>query len=150
MKPEEYPSETFCKHFEHCDWCAGIFWKNEHPVKIIKKLSFRLSQTCSPMPTAAIQCLLCVHLSFLLGAYHPPHDDHSLVSISIRMRSHGIFFTMRMRISPSLGCGLRSLHARCRTPDWNWKFSWRRMFWALPVVWQVLTLWFAVRTMLYS
>ena len=47
----------------------------------------KLALPC-PLPQ---QCLLCVHFCFFLWACRPPHDDHSLVSTSIRMRSHGIF-----------------------------------------------------------
>ena len=35
------------------------------------------------------------------------HNAHAYFTIQIRMRSHE-FFTLRMRISPSHGCGLRS------------------------------------------
>ena len=90
-------------------------------------MSFPFSQACSPMPTAATMLALCAFSVSSFGPARPPHDDHSLVLTSIRMRSHRIFFTMRMRISPSKsacavtnfltmrmrispshGCGLRS------------------------------------------
>ena len=35
-------------------------------------------------------CSVCISVSSF-GPARPPHDDHSLVSTSIRMRSHGIF-----------------------------------------------------------
>ena len=35
-------------------------------------------------------CFVCISVSSF-GPARPPHDDHSLVSTSIRMRSHGIF-----------------------------------------------------------
>ena len=53
---------------------------------------FPLSQSCSPMPNAATMLALCAYLFTLSGLpARPPHDDHSLVSISIRLRSYGIF-----------------------------------------------------------
>ena len=102
----------------HCSYLAARF----PPC-----MSFPFSQACSPMPTAATMLALCAFSVSSFGPARPPHDDHSLVSTSIRMRSHRMFFTMRMRISPSKsacavtnffkmrmrispshGCGLRS------------------------------------------
>ena len=66
---------------------------------LVRQFPFpKLALPC-PLPQ---QCLLSVCISVSsFGPARPPYDDHSLVLTSIRMRSHGIFFTMRMRISQS-------------------------------------------------
>ena len=66
----------------HCSYLAARF----SPC-----MSFPFSQACSPMPTAATMLALWAFSVSSFGPARPPHDDHSLVSTLIRMRSHRIF-----------------------------------------------------------
>ena len=64
------------------------------------------------------------------------------------MRSDEFFFTMRTCIWPSHGCGLHSYTHAVALPIETESSCGEGCLGDLPVVWQVLTLWFAVRTTL--
>ena len=82
----------------------------------------KLALPC-PLPQ---QCLLCVHFCFFLRACPPPHDEHSLVSIWIPMRSHGIFHNAHAYFTVKSACAVTKFFHNAHayfTVAWLWPYT---------------------------